>query len=90
MKLTSQTVGSWFPTGFYGHHRMRNRSDFINEYRHLAKPQPPDAFLHRSSLPVTSHVFSYHDNKHLFANDVSKFGQVCSFCFIQSYCSQKN
>ncbi|CAG5120631.1 unnamed protein product, partial [Candidula unifasciata] len=75
MKITSHTVGSWFPTGYYGHHRMRNRPDFINEYRHLAKPQPPDAFLHRSSQPTSSHVFSYHDNRNLFPNDVSIFGQ---------------
>ncbi|CAG5114930.1 unnamed protein product [Candidula unifasciata] len=69
------TVGSWFPTGYYGHYRSRARVDFVNEYRQLAKPQPPQRFIQRSLQPADYHLFSIHDNRNSFQCDASYFSQ---------------
>ncbi|KAK6995314.1 hypothetical protein BgiMline_011982 [Biomphalaria glabrata] len=74
-KVSTNNVGSWFPTGYYGHYRSRVRTDFLNEYRQLAKPQPPNRFIHRASQPVTAHAFSLHDNKNASIVDASYFEQ---------------
>ncbi|XP_059171817.1 uncharacterized protein LOC131952899 [Physella acuta] len=74
-KVSTHVVGSWFPTGYYGHYRSRTRTDFVNEYRQLAKPQPPNKFIYRSSLPVSSHVFSLHDNRNSSTIDATYFEQ---------------
>lgn len=75
MPTSSEIVGSWFPTGYYGHFRSKSRPDFLCEYRQLAKPQPPDRFIRRSMKPCSSHVFSYHDNRHAFLGDAVVFEQ---------------
>ncbi|GFR75708.1 hypothetical protein ElyMa_002195100 [Elysia marginata] len=75
-KVSSHSTGSWFPSGYYGHYRSKTRTDFVNEYRQLAKPQPPRRFIHRSSQPVVSHLFSTHDNRNSFMCDASYFAQV--------------
>lgn len=74
-KVSSHSTGSWFPSGYYGHYRSKTRTDFVNEYRQLAKPQPPRRFIHRSSQPVVSHLFSTHDNRNSFMCDASYFAQ---------------
>jgi len=74
-KVSSHSCGSWFPSGYYGHYRSRVRTDFVNEYRQLAKPQPPRRFLHRSSQPSVAHQFSIHDNRNSFMTDASYFAQ---------------
>lgn len=68
-------VGSWFPSGYYGHFRSKSRPDFLCEYRQLAKPQPPERFLYRSMQPTAKHVFSIHDNKQAFLSDAFIFQQ---------------
>ncbi|CAL1545146.1 unnamed protein product [Lymnaea stagnalis] len=74
-KVTTHAVGSWFPTGYYGHYRSRTRTDFVNEYRQLAKPQPPQRFIFRASQPASSHLFSLHDNRNSAITDASYFAQ---------------
>ncbi|XP_005103667.1 uncharacterized protein LOC101849946 [Aplysia californica] len=74
-KVSTHVVGSWFPSGYYGHYRSRVRTDFVNEYRQLAKPQPPTRFINRSSQPAAAHQFSLHDNRNSFMCDASYFAQ---------------
>ncbi|XP_033745267.1 uncharacterized protein LOC117330849 [Pecten maximus] len=75
MKMTEQVVGTWFPSGYYGHFRSKSRNDFCNEYRNLARPQPPKKFFNRSKQPTPRHVFSHHDNRESFLNDALYFEQ---------------
>ncbi|XP_076447943.1 ciliary microtubule inner protein 7-like [Babylonia areolata] len=75
MPMASEIVGSWFPTGYYGHFRSKSRNDFVCEYRQLAKPPPPDKFLRRSKEPCARHVFSTHDNRNSFMTDALYFEQ---------------
>ncbi|XP_060074163.1 uncharacterized protein LOC132553892 [Ylistrum balloti] len=72
---TDQIVGTWFPSGYYGHFRSKSRNDFCNEYRNLARPQPPKKFFNRSKQPTPRHVFSHHDNRESFLNDALYFEQ---------------
>jgi len=74
-KVSTHCVGSWFPSGYYGHYRSKVRTDFVNEYRQLAKPQPPKRFIHRSSQPTAANAFSLHDNRNSFMTDASYFAQ---------------
>jgi len=74
-KVSTHVQGSWFPSGYYGHYRSRVRTDFVNEYRQLAKPQPPSRFIHRSAQPISHHKFSLHDNRNSFMCDASYFEQ---------------
>uniref|UniRef100_A0A670Z408 Ciliary microtubule inner protein 7 n=1 Tax=Pseudonaja textilis TaxID=8673 RepID=A0A670Z408_PSETE len=61
-------IGSWdHASGFYGNHRSRCRSDFNQEYRKAARPQPPDIFLKRMKETPSKHIFSKHDNRHAFS-----------------------
>lgn len=75
MTCATEIVGSWFPSGYYGHFRSKTRNDFVCEYRQLAKPQPPNKFLNRSQQPTARHVFSHHDNRESFLNDALYFEQ---------------
>ncbi|XP_062614588.1 uncharacterized protein LOC134276343 [Saccostrea cucullata] len=75
MTCATEVVGSWFPTGYYGHFRSKTRNDFVCEYRQLAKPQPPNKFFNRSKQPTARHVFSNHDNRESFLNDALYFEQ---------------
>lgn len=75
MKMPEQVVGTWFPSGYYGHFRSKSRNDFCNEYRNLARPQPPRKFFNRSKQPTPKHVFSHHDNRESFLNDALYFEQ---------------
>ncbi|XP_022299315.2 ciliary microtubule inner protein 7-like [Crassostrea virginica] len=75
MTCATEIVGSWFPSGYYGHFRSKTRNDFVCEYRQLAKPQPPNKFLNRSKQPTARHVFSNHDNRESFLNDALYFEQ---------------
>jgi len=74
-KVSTHSVGSWFPSGYHGHYRSRVRTDYVNEYRQLAKPQPPMRFIHRSSQPSATHKFSLHDNRNSNMSDASYFAQ---------------
>jgi len=74
-KVSAHSAGSWFPSGYYGHYRSRVRTDFVNEYRQLAKPQPPKRFIHRSTMPAAAHQFSIHDNRNSFMCDATYFEQ---------------
>lgn len=74
-KVSTHTAGSWFPSGYYGHYRSKVRTDFVNEYRQLAKPQPPNRFIRRASQPASTHQFSIHDNRNSFMSDASFFEQ---------------
>lgn len=73
--MATDIVGSWFPSGFYGHFRSKSRADFVCEYRKLARPQPPDKFYNRAKQPTRKHVFSHHDNRQAFLNDALIFQQ---------------
>ncbi|KAL3852429.1 hypothetical protein ACJMK2_016068 [Sinanodonta woodiana] len=66
-----QEIG--FSSGYHGHFRNKSRNDFVNEYRQLAKPQPPKRFLQRARQPARGHAFSHHDNKQSFLNDALYF-----------------
>lgn len=73
--MAADIQGSWFPTGFYGHFRSKSRTDFVCEYRQLARPIPPRKFVARSKEPTRRHVFSHHDNRQAFLNDALIFQQ---------------
>lgn len=74
--MTAEIIqGSWFPSGYHGHFRSKSRPDFVNEYRQLARPQPPQKFYKRSQEPTRKHVFSHHDNRQAFLNDALIFQQ---------------
>ncbi|XP_025106888.1 uncharacterized protein LOC112571805 [Pomacea canaliculata] len=72
---SGEIVGSWFPSGYYGHFRSKSRNDFVCEYRQLAKPQPPNKFFVRSRQPSARHLFSHHDNRQSFLSDALYFEQ---------------
>ncbi|XP_053143867.1 uncharacterized protein C3orf84 homolog isoform X2 [Hemicordylus capensis] len=67
--MPSPIVGTWHANGFYGNFRSRCRSDFTQEYRKAAQPQPPDLFLRRmkglgrrrieGSLPNTHNLIDW-------------------------------
>uniref|UniRef100_A0A8D2LKG9 Chromosome 3 open reading frame 84 n=1 Tax=Varanus komodoensis TaxID=61221 RepID=A0A8D2LKG9_VARKO len=59
--------------GFYGNFRSRCRSDFTQEYRKAAQPQPPDLFLRRMKETPSKHIFSKHDNRHAFPGSATYF-----------------
>ncbi|MEE6502338.1 hypothetical protein FKM82_004488 [Ascaphus truei] len=67
-------TGSWFPTGFYGHSRGRNRNDIRQEYRKEAQPHPPQTFVKRMKEYRGNHIFSQHDNRQIFPSSVLNFG----------------
>ncbi|XP_074645174.1 ciliary microtubule inner protein 7-like [Tubulanus polymorphus] len=69
----SRITGTWFPSGYHGHFRSKSRNDFVNEYRQLAKPPPPQRFLRRTQEIAGRHVFSRHDNRQSFLNDALIF-----------------
>ncbi|KAL8618187.1 hypothetical protein ACOMHN_059194 [Nucella lapillus] len=75
MPPVGTTVGSWFPTGYYGHVRSKPRGDYVCEYRQLAKPQPPCKFVARSLISDDVHPFSVHDNRNSFLSDAVYFEQ---------------
>ncbi|XP_032095016.1 uncharacterized protein C3orf84 homolog [Thamnophis elegans] len=60
-------------SGFYGNHRSRCRSDFNQEYRKAARPQPPDIFLKRMKETPSKHIFSKHDNRQAFPGTATYF-----------------
>ncbi|CAF0719257.1 unnamed protein product [Rotaria sp. Silwood1] len=64
-----RVVGSWFPSGYYGHFRARSRADLCNYFRQLARPTPPKKFLDRQKAEATTHAFSRHDNRFKFESD---------------------
>ncbi|CAF3316348.1 unnamed protein product [Rotaria sp. Silwood2] len=64
-----QIIGSWFPTGYYGHFRAKSRIDLCNDFRQFARPSPPKKFLDRQNSDATSHMFSQHDNRSKFECD---------------------
>uniref|UniRef100_A0A670K2S8 Ciliary microtubule inner protein 7 n=1 Tax=Podarcis muralis TaxID=64176 RepID=A0A670K2S8_PODMU len=65
--VAKSLVGSWpHANGFYGNYRSRCRSDFTQEYRKAAQPQPPELFLKRMKETPSKHIFSKHDNRHAF------------------------
>ncbi|CAF1122554.1 unnamed protein product [Rotaria sordida] len=64
-----RVVGSWFPSGYYGHFRARSRADLCNYFRQLAQPNPPKKFLDRQKAEATTHAFSRHDNRFKFECD---------------------
>ncbi|OCT85881.1 uncharacterized protein C3orf84 [Xenopus laevis] len=66
--------GSWFPTGFHGHFRSHMRNDIYQEYRREARPEPPHVFQKRIKEHSTNHIFSEHDNRHIFPSSVDVFG----------------
>ncbi|XP_072845381.2 ciliary microtubule inner protein 7 [Pogona vitticeps] len=59
--------------GFYGNFRSRCRSDYTQEYRKAAQPQPPDLFLKRMKETPSKHIFSKHDNRHAFPGSATYF-----------------
>ncbi|KAM6470580.1 ciliary microtubule inner protein 7 isoform 2-T2 [Liasis olivaceus] len=71
--MPSPIVGTWHANGFYGNHRSRCRSDFNQEYRKAARPQPPDIFLKRMKETPSKHIFSKHDNRHAFPGSATYF-----------------
>ncbi|XP_026573737.1 uncharacterized protein C3orf84 homolog [Pseudonaja textilis] len=73
--MLSPIVGTWHASGFYGNHRSRCRSDFNQEYRKAARPQPPDIFLKRMKETPSKHIFSKHDNRHAFSGSATCFEQ---------------
>lgn len=73
--MATDIVGTWFPTGYHGHFRSKCRADFVCEYRHLARPQPPEKFYNRAKQPTRKHVFSHHDNRQAFLSDALMFQQ---------------
>ncbi|CAF0902886.1 unnamed protein product [Rotaria sordida] len=64
-----QIIGSWFPTGYYGHFRAKSRIDLCNDFRQLARPNPPKKFLDRQNSEASLHKFSQHDNRFKFECD---------------------
>ncbi|XP_075688525.1 ciliary microtubule inner protein 7 [Rhinoderma darwinii] len=66
-------TGSWYPSGFHGHSRSHIRNDICQEYRMEAKPPPPKAFTQRITEHPTKHIFSRHDNRHIFLSSVFSF-----------------
>jgi len=74
-KVSTHVQGSWFPSGYYGHYRSKVRTDFVNEYRQIARPQPPQRFISRSVQPPATNPFSLHDNRNSFMTDASYFAQ---------------
>lgn len=66
-------TGSWFPTGYYGHHRSKPRHDLYQEFRRSARPIPPKRFIKWVRKSPDLHNFSNHDNKHSFPTDASYF-----------------
>ncbi|KAM3914868.1 ciliary microtubule inner protein 7 [Leptodactylus fuscus] len=66
-------TGSWFPSGFHGHFRSHIRNDICQEYRMEARPPPPKAFAQRIKEHPTRHIFSRHDNRHIFPSSVFSF-----------------
>lgn len=64
-------AGSWFPSGYHGHFRSRSRNDVDSLYRNLAKPQPPRVFITRLKEPISTNVFSHHDNRYSFNTDAT-------------------
>ncbi|XP_044307645.1 uncharacterized protein C3orf84 homolog [Varanus komodoensis] len=71
--MPSPIVGTWHANGFYGNFRSRCRSDFTQEYRKAAQPQPPDLFLRRMKETPSKHIFSKHDNRHAFPGSATYF-----------------
>ncbi|XP_066469097.1 uncharacterized protein C3orf84 homolog [Tiliqua scincoides] len=71
--MPSPIVGTWHANGFYGNFRSRRRSDFSQEYRKAAQPQPPDLFLKRMKETPSKHIFSKHDNRHAFPGSATYF-----------------
>ncbi|TPP66666.1 hypothetical protein FGIG_00447 [Fasciola gigantica] len=66
-------TGSWYPEGFFGSSFDALRREVNIEFRTAAKPNPPYLFLRRLAEPASKHVFSEHDNRHLFERDASHF-----------------
>ncbi|XP_026695743.2 uncharacterized protein LOC100175394 [Ciona intestinalis] len=66
-------VGTWYPSGYYGHFRSRTRNDILQDYRHAASPTPPSKFYNRVRKSPNKHLFSNHDNRHSFPTDASYF-----------------
>ncbi|KAA0195401.1 hypothetical protein FBUS_03339 [Fasciolopsis buskii] len=66
-------TGAWFPEGFFGSSFDALRREVNIEFRTAAKPNPPYLFLRRSAEPADKHVFSEHDNRHLFELDATHF-----------------
>ncbi|KAJ7317142.1 hypothetical protein JRQ81_003304 [Phrynocephalus forsythii] len=71
--MPSPIVGTWHASGFYGNVRSRCRSDYTQEYRKAAQPQPPDLFLKRMKETPSKHIFSKHDNRHAFPGSATYF-----------------
>lgn len=71
--MPSPIVGTWHANGFYGNHRSRRRSDYNQDYRRAAQPQPPDVFLRRMKETPSKHIFSKHDNRHAFPGTATYF-----------------
>nr|XP_028575518.1 uncharacterized protein C3orf84 homolog isoform X1 [Podarcis muralis] len=71
--MPSPIVGTWHANGFYGNYRSRCRSDFTQEYRKAAQPQPPELFLKRMKETPSKHIFSKHDNRHAFPGSATYF-----------------
>ncbi|CAK8681549.1 unnamed protein product [Clavelina lepadiformis] len=66
-------VGTWFPSGYYGHHRSKTRNDILQDFRHEATPMPPNQFIKWVRTSPDTHRFSKHDNRHSFPTDASYF-----------------
>ncbi|XP_073500938.1 ciliary microtubule inner protein 7 [Phyllobates terribilis] len=66
-------TGSWFPSGFHGHFRSHIRNDIYQDYRMEARPPPPKTFTQRITEHPTKHIFSRHDNRHIFPSSVFSF-----------------
>ncbi|XP_056380718.1 uncharacterized protein C3orf84 homolog isoform X2 [Hyla sarda] len=71
--MPEANTGSWFPSGFHGHFRSHIRNDICQAYRMEAKPPPPKAFSKRIKEHPTKHIFSMHDNRHIFPSSVFSF-----------------
>ncbi|XP_072276749.1 ciliary microtubule inner protein 7 [Pyxicephalus adspersus] len=71
--MPAAITGSWFPSGFHGHFRSHIRNDICQEYRMAARPLPPKAFAQRIKETPNKHIFSRHDNRHIFPSSVFSF-----------------
>ncbi|KAH0630321.1 hypothetical protein JD844_013248 [Phrynosoma platyrhinos] len=71
--MLSPIVGTWHANGFYGNVRSKCRSDYTQEYRKAAQPQPPEIFLKRMKETPSKHIFSKHDNRHAFPGSATYF-----------------
>ncbi|XP_044158209.1 uncharacterized protein C3orf84 homolog [Bufo gargarizans] len=71
--MPAAITGSWFPSGFHGHFRSHIRNDVCQDYRMEARPPPPKAFTQRIKEQPTKHIFSRHDNRHIFPSSVFSF-----------------